>query len=411
MKKIIFIFAALFAITQVSQSQNMSNLHQVCTTVPVKSIHVSSTGKVFYATDGATDKRVVMYDPMTNIKMTADTGKGPYYCIEGTASNVYVGCSTHAIKFTSNGGFVNQISCTALGLTPANCGITAIGTNTSNAYLGSKFGKVLKTDFNLVKQANFLPTYSMGGNVTGLKFISDTMFIAMDPFDGSNYYGDFYYTINDDTVNFGTIPCLYDLNIKINDLAIWNNNIFQARNIFQSFARDGVCGPIAPSVSGYFLTMDQCGTKLWGGTSQGELVDFIGSSGNYSGSNIYNMNVSMYNNVDSIFDVAIDGLGELWIATNKGVYTTATTTITTGINSHDVETNVSVYPNPNNGQFVVNTPIDGTVKIYNVSGQIVAQETVYSGSNNVNIVNIPGCYFVTVETKNGSSAFKKMLVQ
>jgi len=407
MKKIIFIFAALFAITQVSQSQNMSNLHQVCTTVPVKSIHVSSTGKVFYATDGVTDKRVVMYDPMTNIKMTADTGKGPYYCIEGTSSNVYVGCKTHAINFTSNGSFVNQISCTSLGLAPSS-GITAIGTNTASTYLGSNGGIVIKASFGLVKQAQF---YSNGGgNVTAIKFISDTMFISKNPFDGMNYWGDFYYHVNDDTINGATIPCLYDNNIKINDLAIWNNNIFQAREIFQSYARDGVCGPIAPPVTGYFLTMDQYGTKLWGGTSQGELVDFIGSSGNYSGCNVYNMNVSMYNNVDSIFDVAVDGFGELWIATNKGVYTTATT-ITTGINDYKNDVNVSVYPNPNNGQFVINTPNDGVVKIYSVSGQIVAQENVYTGSNNIQIVTTPGCYFVSVETKSGTSGFKKMLVQ
>ncbi len=406
MKKIAFVFAALFAITQVAQSQNMTNLHQVCTTEPVKTIHVSSTGKVFYATDGAIDKRIVVYDPTTNIKMTVDTGKGTYYCIEGTTSDVYVGCKTHAIRFTNDGSFVNQITCASLGLSPT-AGITAIGTNAVGAYLGSNGGIVIKTSFDLVKQFK-LKAY--GGSVTAIKFIADTMFVSKNPFDGTNYWGNIFYRVNDDTLSGGIISCLYDLTSKINDLAIWNNNIFTARDRWASFARDGVCGNITTLSNSYFLTMDQYGSKLWGGTAAGEIIDFSGSDGDYTSSSMYSMNVPLYNNVDSIYDIAVDGFGELWVATNKGVYTTATTT-TAGINTNTIEANFSIYPNPNNGQFVISNEGEGTLKIIDQLGQTV--KTISLNAKNDHYVSVPdlpkGIYFVQIKTKQGIGS-KKIII-
>lgn len=406
MKKITSILAALLIITS-AQSQNMSNLHQVCTTVSTKAIYVSPTGKIFYATNGSMDKRIVAFDPTTNTKMTADTGKS-YFCIEGTGSNVYVGSSTHAIKFTNSGSFVNQISCTTLGLTPANAGIWAIASNTSGVYFGGNFDNVVKTNFNLVKQTKFTPAMGNGGHVTSLTFKADTLLMGMDP----NNWGNFYYSAADDSVNYGLNTCFFNTSTKINAVAVWHNGIYASRDNDAFYVRDsGFCGfATLPSIN--ILTLQQLGTKLWAGTAQGELMNIFGNNGNYDiTSTLYNMHTTALNNVDSIFDIASDANGELWIATNKGVYTTAVVTVTTSIDNIEKLEGITFYPNPNSGTFNINSNVDGTLKIYNISGQNIISVHINSGISVIQSIQTPGCYFVNVETKNGHSDMKKMIVQ
>jgi len=68
---------------------------------------------------------------------------------------------------------------------------------------------------------------------------------------------------------------------------------------------------------------------------------------------------------------------------------------------NDLNSNVSIYPNPTNGLFNVETTNEILkIEIYNVSGQLIYE------AKNVNIIDITnktsGLYFVNIVTKNGS---------
>lgn len=411
MKNIVFIFAALFVAVESVQSQNMANLHQVCTNVPTKSIYVSPTGKVFYATNGASDKRVVAYDPMGNSYVTVDTGKTAYYSIEGNGTDVFIGSSTHIGKFTSNGALVTQTATSIYGIGP----VYAIATNSTGVYLGSSADNVVKVNFSLVKQMTFKPSGGFGGHVTSISFDVDTMYISMDPFDGTNYWGNFSYTVNDDTVSYNTVACIFDMTTKINDVQIWNGDVYAAKSQSGLYAKNpGYCGQITTPSMCDVISLSKCGSKMWAGGACGELVDMslydTFNPSNYNTSVSYNMNTVALNNVDSIFDVAVDAFGEIWIATNKGVYTTATT-ITTDISDNINEVNIGMYPNPNNGQFTIESKESGIVYVYSVSGQNIKQMNIFEGRNEMVIDVPPGMYSVTVQTKSGNSLPKKMLVQ
>lgn len=77
-----------------------------------------------------------------------------------------------------------------------------------------------------------------------------------------------------------------------------------------------------------------------------------------------------------------------------------------GINQINSERKfISVYPNPNNGQFTFNfnTPVTGSVEIYDLMGRKVYQETVQSEKTEMNLNGQPdGMYFYRVISNSGS---------
>jgi hypothetical protein len=74
-------------------------------------------------------------------------------------------------------------------------------------------------------------------------------------------------------------------------------------------------------------------------------------------------------------------------------------TVQVGIN--DISTSdVNIYPNPNNGQFIINGIEDASVDVYSITGKIITKQLSTNGF--INIENISnGVYFIKITTEEG----------
>ncbi len=71
---------------------------------------------------------------------------------------------------------------------------------------------------------------------------------------------------------------------------------------------------------------------------------------------------------------------------------------------------VSVYPNPGNGLFNLNVPVQAKVDIFSAAGQFVRQMQVQAGTTPMQLENA-GIYFVKVSAANGQTAVKRVVVR
>jgi hypothetical protein len=80
----------------------------------------------------------------------------------------------------------------------------------------------------------------------------------------------------------------------------------------------------------------------------------------------------------------------------------------TGIYANSAaEINVKLYPNPNDGNFAIETGENSGLKIVNIYGQIILAETLLSGKDKIDLSKYPrGIYFGEVKQNNISKAFK-----
>jgi len=78
--------------------------------------------------------------------------------------------------------------------------------------------------------------------------------------------------------------------------------------------------------------------------------------------------------------------------------------ICTGISVNSANTaNLSIYPNPNNGEFTISTDQAITLQITNELGQQVKTITLNKNNTDVKISSLPnGVYFITGSNENGS---------
>ncbi len=111
-----------------------------------------------------------------------------------------------------------------------------------------------------------------------------------------------------------------------------------------------------------------------------------------------------YDNYNYTFDVIC----------NSNNVTLKVTEIVLGIEKNTLS-NLSLYPNPSNGTFAIDMGReypDVTVRIYNLTGQIISSEK-YSSARIIEkqIDNLPGIYFVNVITTSGESTTLKMILQ
>ncbi len=85
-----------------------------------------------------------------------------------------------------------------------------------------------------------------------------------------------------------------------------------------------------------------------------------------------------------------------------------------GIDEQALESRVDLFPNPNNGDFVLQftDPISGLVNVRNVAGQIIAvQRFQYTATIPLKIETGAGLYFVEIITTEQESAIIKVVVQ
>ncbi len=122
----------------------------------------------------------------------------------------------------------------------------------------------------------------------------------------------------------------------------------------------------------------------------------------------------------SNFDPSVSGLGTFQLVYSygdvNGCSSTATVGITvnacTGILVQSLENGITVFPNPNNGKFILNSPItNGEILICDVLGEIVFSSTI---SNPISTIDLSakanGIYFITVKTDKESFT-QKIVIQ
>jgi len=68
---------------------------------------------------------------------------------------------------------------------------------------------------------------------------------------------------------------------------------------------------------------------------------------------------------------------------------------------------VKVYPNPSNGQFVIETDNNWTMMVYDITGRIVASQQITKGSNDINLLGQPsGLYMVRLFNKEQTQTIR-----
>ena len=85
---------------------------------------------------------------------------------------------------------------------------------------------------------------------------------------------------------------------------------------------------------------------------------------------------------------------------------------TTGIEENQLQKNISVFPNPSNGQFVIDSPIaKGEIIVYNTNGECVYRQVCKSANQPLDLSSQPnGTYFIKVVGQGESSALRKIIL-
>ncbi|HTA28564.1 MAG TPA: T9SS type A sorting domain-containing protein, partial [Bacteroidia bacterium] len=78
--------------------------------------------------------------------------------------------------------------------------------------------------------------------------------------------------------------------------------------------------------------------------------------------------------------------------------------------------NISLYPNPNNGQFTIQSSVNSgqlSVEIYNMLGQkVYSQSNIQNPTFNINISDKPnGIYLIRILDKDGNLVSQKKVVK
>jgi Secretion system C-terminal sorting domain len=92
--------------------------------------------------------------------------------------------------------------------------------------------------------------------------------------------------------------------------------------------------------------------------------------------------------------------------------TTIIVTICTGLNPNNTQNELSIYPNPSKGSFMVNLKSfdeNTTLNILDILGKEVISKTITSTSTLVNITNKKGVYFLKIQSKKGTTV-KKIII-
>jgi len=67
---------------------------------------------------------------------------------------------------------------------------------------------------------------------------------------------------------------------------------------------------------------------------------------------------------------------------------------------------VQLYPNPNNGNFMISVTEQSVIRAYTIEGKLVAQTEVTPGINQINSTSTPGTYVIEVVNASGTSRTK-----
>jgi uncharacterized repeat protein (TIGR03803 family) len=117
-------------------------------------------------------------------------------------------------------------------------------------------------------------------------------------------------------------------------------------------------------------------------------------TGNYQNVNFTISNVSAIsaNEINQILNMVNDSV----VVVDSVVFN--------GIDSHESSQQISIYPNPSSGKFILSSGIGaGIISVTNIAGEIVFQSTVSTPASTIDLHNQPdGIYFVNVKSEKGS---------
>lgn len=84
-----------------------------------------------------------------------------------------------------------------------------------------------------------------------------------------------------------------------------------------------------------------------------------------------------------------------------------------GLSGDGSASNISIYPNPTNGQLFINSMVSGDISILTIDGRIIAKETIASGTNNIILpVQLArGMYVVRVKGDDGSTHVARIVLE
>lgn len=74
------------------------------------------------------------------------------------------------------------------------------------------------------------------------------------------------------------------------------------------------------------------------------------------------------------------------------------------------EIDFKIFPNPSEGQFVLSSPVEGEMDLFDISGKLIHHEVLVEGLHHYNLPLNPGVYLIQLSTETQSS-IKKLVVE
>ncbi len=81
-----------------------------------------------------------------------------------------------------------------------------------------------------------------------------------------------------------------------------------------------------------------------------------------------------------------------------------------GISQNNLSHAVSVFPNPSNGTFQINTSADGQAEIFAVNGQLIHSEKIFAGKHTIQLKDAEAGIYILRIISNEGVAVKKLIV-
>ncbi|MGL5890659.1 MAG: T9SS type A sorting domain-containing protein, partial [Bacteroidia bacterium] len=123
-----------------------------------------------------------------------------------------------------------------------------------------------------------------------------------------------------------------------------------------------------------------------------------------------NNNLPIAGETGQTFSPVINGNYAVIITVGSCSDTSVCSTFTTGIEDNS-SNSFAVYPNPNNGQFIVELTSSGTVSIVDVTGREVFVQQMIAGRNTVDLSNQSNGVYLMRIANNGQQAVQRIIIQ
>lgn len=392
-----------------SQTPNFSNMHNVITNKKATCVKMSSN-KVFFGTNDVSDKGLYMYDVNTGVKTTIDTSYGVRNMTRVIyMSQEYFVICTDYFGFTidNNGNKVGTFIMNASG------GFYDVvwNPNQQKLYWGCA-GKIMYSNWNFGSPTSVVnPFFSTNlCIVKTLECNSDTIYIGYYSTTQNLRFIKYYnYSYVSGSNKTGDTFCT--------DMTMYNGNYFISMCYPFVGSGNGIMSDLFPSnycmANNYSnfsnSAIETIGSNLWIAPTLNKIFKYNGTTS----PNLLNGNTYSVPTVDTIYDMEIDMSGQMWVASKNGLHTTANINIiTTNIHIDIKNVEFNVYPNPNNGEFKINLEKEVDMFIYNVTGQEVYKQVLFSGDNYIKLENVKAGYYIII-LKGSSSIIgtKKIIIQ